>query len=232
MIKCMIVDDEATARDILKMHIQQIEGLKLVACCKNALEAFNIINEQVIDLIFLDIKMPEVSGISLAKSIKNNSKVIFTTAYRDYAVEGFDLQAVDYLLKPISLERLLKSIQKYKSESTQTLLKDDFHPKDDFIFVRADRKMVKINFRDIRYIESLSDYVKLHTTQGVVITRETISNIELKLPTVQFFRIHRSFIVSMDHISSYTNESIELHQKFLPISRSYRQEVLKRLERI
>lgn len=232
MINCIIVDDEPTARDILKMHIQQIESLQLVACCKNALEAFNIINEQAIDLVFLDIKMPQVSGISLAKSINNNCKVIFTTAYRDYAVEGFDLQAVDYLLKPISLERLLQSIQKYKSETTPSLIWDDLNHKDAFIFVRSDRKMVKIDFETIRYIESLSDYVKIHTTLGTVTTRETISNIELKLSSGQFFRIHRSFIVSIQHVTSYTSEYIELKQKHLPISRSYREEVIKRFEKL
>lgn len=234
MIKCIVVDDEPTARDILKMHIQQIEGLQLVSCCKNALEAFNIINEQAIDLVFLDIRMPEVSGISLAKSINKNCKVIFTTAYRDYAVEGFDLQAVDYLLKPISLERLLQSIQKYKSETTPSLLRNEpgNNSKDDFIFVRADRKMVKLNYNTIQYIESLSDYVKLHSTHGTVVTRETISNIEGKLPSELFFRIHRSFIVSLHHISSYTNEYIELNQKHLPISRSYREAVMKRFEKI
>jgi YesN/AraC family two-component response regulator len=143
-IKCLIVDDEPVARDVLKRHLAKIDSIEVVASCKNAIEAFSKLNKQRIDLIFLDIKMPEISGLSFAKSINKNIKIIFTTAYRDYAVDGFDLQAVDYLVKPISFERLLQSIQKFHNEnvSLKTLPSDEIVvEKQDFIFVRSDRKM-------------------------------------------------------------------------------------------
>ncbi|UZR98364.1 LytR/AlgR family response regulator transcription factor [Chondrinema litorale] len=229
-INCMVVDDEPTAREILKMHIEKLDGLVLVGTCKNAIEAFELINSQAVDLIFLDIKMPGITGISLAKSINKNIKVIFTTAYRDYAVEGFDLQAVDYLLKPISLERLLQAVHKYKSENSPVLMNELPEQNEGFIFVRSNRKMVKITLSEITHIESLSDYIKIYTTENTVITRESISNIEAKLPTGKFLRIHRSFIVSTDYITAYTHEYVELQNKSLPISRSYRELVIKYFE--
>ena len=225
MIKCIVVDDEPTARDILQMLIKQIEGLELIALCKNAMEALDVLNKNTIDLIFLDINMPDMSGISLAKSIPKTSKVIFTTAYREYAVDGFDLQAVDYLLKPIALERLVQAVQKYRLENTSIQESEK-----DYLVVRSDRKMIKINFADILYVESLSDYVKLHTSNQSIITRETITALEAKLPSNAFIRIHRSFIVSINAISSYTNEYVEINDSSLTISRSYRNAFLRKME--
>jgi len=225
MIKCIVVDDEPTARDILQMLIKQIEGLELIALCKNAMEALDVLNKNTIDLIFLDINMPDMSGISLAKSIPKTSKVIFTTAYREYAVDGFDLQAVDYLLKPIALERLVQAVQKYRLENTSIQESEK-----DYLVVRSDRKMIKINFADILYVESLSDYVKLHTSNQSIITRETITALEAKLPSKAFIRIHRSFIVSINAISSYTNEYVEINDSSLTISRSYRNAFLRKME--
>lgn len=202
-----------------------------IAQCKNAIEAFNFINNHKVDLIFLDINMPEVSGISFAKSINKNIKIIFTTAYRDYAVEGFDLQAVDYLLKPIAFERLLKSVNRY-FEVTSSLMEDVSEPAEnnDFIFVRSDRKMLKVDFDSILYVESLSDYIKIHLSDKIILTRETITAIEAKLPKNRFLRIHRSYIVALSQIQSFTNEHVTVHRKALSISRSYKKEVLKRLE--
>lgn len=231
-VKCLIVDDEPVARQILERHLAKIDNVDVVASCKNAIEAFTIINSESVDLIFLDIKMPGISGLSFAKSINKSIKIIFTTAYRDYAVEGFDLQAVDYLLKPISFERLLQSIQKFLTENTgpQTSPSEEIlTEKSDFIFVRSDRKMVRISFSEILFVESLSDYIKIHLQDKTVITRETISNIEARLPQKDFIRVHRSFIVSMAHIDSFTNEDIEIGKNEIPISRSYKNEVLERL---
>jgi DNA-binding LytR/AlgR family response regulator len=235
MCNCIIVDDEPMAREILKNHLKKVDAVNVVATCKNAIEAFNEINSNKIDLIFLDINMPEISGLSFAKTINKNIKVIFTTAYREYAVDGFNLQAVDYLLKPISFERLLQAVNKYLDESTFVNIESKFEiiqEKSDFIFVRSDRKMMKINFSDINYIESLSDYIKIHIENSVIITRETITCIEAKLPKNDFIRIHRSFIVSMNKIDSFTNEFIEVNKKAIPISRSYKKVVLNRLETI
>jgi DNA-binding LytR/AlgR family response regulator len=231
-ISCLIVDDEAIAREIIETHLSKIDNIQVVASCSNAIEAFNYISNQDIDLVFLDINMPEISGISFAKSINNAIKVIFTTAYRDYAVEGFELKAVDYLLKPISFERLQKALYTYfeiygEKESVSNLLSEN----SDFIFVRSDRKMIKIDFETIIYIESYSDYIKIHLEDSTVITRETITSIEAKLPKVLFLRIHRSYIISIASINSFTNEHITIENNALPISRTYKKEVLSFLEK-
>lgn len=234
-INCIIVDDEPIAREILESHLKKIDAITIVASCKNAIEAFNEINTNSIDLIFLDINMPEISGLSFAKSINKNSKVIFTTAYREYAIDGFDLQAVDYLLKPISFERLLQAVNKYFGENTKLISENTSEiipEKNDFIFVRSDRKMIKIDFSEINYIESYSDYIKIHLTNKIIVTRETITNIEGKLPQKDFIRTHRSYILSLSKIDSFTNEFVEVNKKAIPISRSYKKEVLSRLETI
>jgi len=235
MCNCIIVDDEPMAREILENHLQKVDAVNVVATCKNAIEAFNEINLNKIDLIFLDINMPEISGLSFAKSINKNIKVIFTTAYREYAVDGFDLQAVDYLLKPISFERLLQAVHKYLDESipvTMESTSEIIQEKSNFIFVRSDRKMIKINFSDIYYIESYSDYIKIHIADKIIVTRETITSIEAKLPKNDFIRIHRSYIVAIAKIDSFTSEFIEVNKKAIPISRSYKKDVLIRLENV
>jgi DNA-binding LytR/AlgR family response regulator len=229
------VDDEPVAREILENHLSKIENTKVVASCKSAIEAFNAINQERVDLIFLDINMPEISGLSFAKSINKNIKVIFTTAYREYAVDGFDLQAVDYLLKPISFERLLQALNKFMNETMQikqSASEEVILEKSDYFFVRSDRKMVKISFSDILFVESLSDYIKIHLTDKTVVARETIANIEARLPQNDFMRTHRSFIVSLAGIDSFTSEYIEMGKKQIPISRGYKNEVLNRLEKM
>jgi len=234
-INCVIVDDEPVAREILASFVAKTPNLKLVKCCKNAMEAFEILNQQKIDLFFLDINMPDVSGLSLAKSINKNSKIIFTTAYREYAVDGFDLQAVDYLLKPISFDRFLQAINKF-FETTIVLnskfKNEEVSTKNDFIFVRSERKMVKIVFDEILYVESLSDYIKIYLQDKIIVTRETISNIETKLPNKSFLRIHRSYIINLNKADSYTNEFVEIKKNAIPMSRTYKENVLKKLAEI
>ena len=234
-IKCIIVDDEPVAREILESHLAKIDSIQVVSSCKNALEAFQVISSNPVDLVFLDINMPDISGLSFARSMSRDLKIIFTTAYRDYAVDGFDLKAVDYLLKPISFERLLQGINKFLEERQALVpgsseeIKDE---KEDSIFVRSDRKMVKVIFRDINYIESLGDYIKIHLDEKrTLITRESISNIEARLPKEDFIRTHRSFIVSMKKIESFTSELIGIGSIEIPISRSYHHAVLERLEK-
>lgn len=231
-INCIIVDDEPVARDILANHLAKLRAVNVVAGCKNAIEAFNIINENEIDLIFLDINMPSVSGLSFAKSINKDIKIIFTTAYREYAVDGFDLQAVDYLLKPVSFERLLQSVNKYLHENTQaerTGTGESNNIQSDHIFVRSDRKMIRICFAEILYIESIGDYLKIHLNDKTVVTRETISGIEARLPCGDFLRTHRSFIISIKNIHSFTSELIEIGKKQVPVSRHYKNTVMKSL---
>jgi len=230
-ITCLIVDDEPEARDIIQNHLSKIDHVQVMGTCSNAIEAFNYINSHEIDLIFLDINMPEISGISFAKSINASIKIIFTTAYREYAIEGFDLHAVDYLLKPISFERLLNAVTNYFEiyHKTNTVAIEKA-PTSDFIFVRSDRRMKKINFSDIQFIESYSDYLKIHCNEETIVTRENISTIESKLPQNDFLRTHRSFIIAVAKIHSYTNEEIIIGKKSIPISRTYKDQVLKKME--
>ena len=232
-ISCLIIDDEAIAREVIATHLSKIQNIKVIASCNNAIEAFNCIRSHNIDLVFLDINMPEISGISFARSINKDIKIIFTTAYRDYAVEGFELQAVDYLLKPISFERLLKAVNTYfEVYNNPVEIGSNQTETNNFMFVRSDRRMFKIGFNEIIYIESYSDYIKIHLNdKTVVVTRETISAIEAKLPKNEFIRIHRSYIVSLNSIDSYTNEQIVISEKSLPISRSYKKEVLSLLNK-
>ena len=232
-INCIIVDDERVAREILESHLKRIEQVRVVDSCKNALEAFTAINRFHVDLVFLDIQMPDISGLSLARSMNRDLKIIFTTAFREYAVDCFDLMAVDYLLKPISFERLLQGINKYLEEHDACF--EDHSTEiqelqDDFIFVRAERKMVKINFRDILFIESLSDYVKIRLDEHKsVVTRDTISNIESRLSQADFLRVHRSYIVSLGKIDTYTSDTIGMGRYEIPISRGFRESVMRRL---
>lgn len=234
-VNCIIVDDEPMAREILVTYITRITNLNLIKSCSSAIEALNLINDKNVDLLFLDINMPEISGLSLAKSTHKKTKIIFTTAYREYAADGFDLQAIDYLLKPIAFDRFLQAVDKFL-EIPSTLKNHPIENKsftnNNFIFVRVDRKMLKIDFDSILYIESLSDYIKIHTKNKTIVTRETITNIQTKLPTTSFLRIHRSFIISISSINSYTNEYIEINKKAIPISRSYKEEVLNKLNSI
>jgi len=229
-IRCIIVDDEPVALDILENHISKIDNIKIVGRCKNATDAFNMINENQVDLIFLDINMPGISGISFAKSINKSIKIIFTTAYREYAIEGFDLHAVDYLLKPISFNRLLDAINNFQElHFNKSISEKQSEVRSDFIFVKIDRKMHKIDFSKILWIESLSDYLKIETSEGTKVTRETISSIEMKLPSSKFIRIHRSFIIAIDKIESYSNEEMIIQNKSIPISRTYKEQVIETL---
>ncbi|MCF2875303.1 MULTISPECIES: LytR/AlgR family response regulator transcription factor [unclassified Tenacibaculum] len=230
-ITCVIVDDEPIAREIITSFVTKVPNLELLTTCSNATEAIQFIEKNTVDLFFLDINMPEITGLSLAKIIGQKSKVIFTTAYRDYAVDGFNLNVVDYLLKPIAFERFFEAVQKVtKTNNTLSITKGS--SKKEFMFIRSDRKMIKIDFNEIEYIESLGDYVKVFLKENVVVTRETMSNIENKLPQNNFVRIHRSYIVSLNKISSYTNEFIEINKKALPISRSYKESTLQKLAEV
>src|SRR5215217_3210618 len=232
-IICLAVDDEPPALEVLKTFIGSVRTLELVATCTDAIEAINFLQSKPVDLIFLDIKMPELLGTDLVRSLKNPPKVIFTTAFRKYAIEGFELDAVDYLLKPISFERFLKAVNKVMDVSfngsfsleQETSVKNDQH-----IYFRSDRKMIKVLFSDIIYIESLKDYIKVVGVSGSIITKQSISSIEETLPTDMFLRIHRSFIIALNKIESYSTELVWLGKTELPISRMYRHEVEKILK--
>lgn len=229
-LKCIIVDDEPLAIEVIESYIDRITDLEIVAKCKNALTAFELLQKEKIDLIFLDIQMPKLTGLDFLKSLKNPPKVILTTAYRDYALEGYELDVVDYLLKPISFERFLKAVSKVYDIKTYTEEEKDAIPEsEEYIYLKADKKMVKVRLHEILYIESLKDYVRVSTSNKDVITHQKISYLEEKLPEECFLRIHRSFIVALRKIETYSASTIEVPGKELPIGRMYKEQVLERL---
>lgn len=221
---CLIVDDEPMARKLIVSHASKIEGLEIVGECSNALEAINQLRSKSIDLIFLDIQMPELSGLDFIKTLKNPPAIILTTAHRDFAIEAFDLNVMDYLLKPISFERFLKSVNKFfDREMRNSNLPND---PEGFIYLKAERKAHKITLNEILYIESLDDYVKVFLKNKTLITRENISMLEQKLPNTQFVRIHRSFIIAVSAIAAITAESVQIGEKELPFGRAFKKSAL------
>lgn len=231
--RCLVVDDEPIAADILEMYIKNMPDLMLIAKCKNAVEAFRLMQEYNVDLVFLDIQMPQVSGLDFLKSLNNPPKIIITTAFRKYAIEGFELNVVDYLLKPISFERFLKAVDKYyqlnKSQTPISMEVNLSACENLFIYVKADRKTLKVHLDEILYIESLKDYVIIYLKDQKIITKQFISYFEDQLPPNLFLRIHRSYIVSINKIDSVSKSTVEIGKKELPISRNYKNEVLKTL---
>nr|WP_236676083.1 LytTR family DNA-binding domain-containing protein [Chryseolinea lacunae] len=232
----MLVDDEPPALEILRTYIDTMPTLEVVGECHHALAAFEFLRQHPIDLLFLDIQMPRLLGTEFLKTLTNPPRVIFTTAHRDYAVEGFELGAVDYLLKPYSLERFLRAVHKVLDLEQRTAppapRKDPLHSEDDrFLYVRADRKMVKIMVDEIQYIESLKDYVKIVTTRQVI-TKQTTTALEEMLPEQDFVRIHRSFIVALKKIDSYSHHAVFMGKTELPVGPLYRQDIMKRLSKI
>ncbi|MCZ2102464.1 MAG: LytTR family DNA-binding domain-containing protein [Chitinophagales bacterium] len=234
MIRVIIVDDEPLAQEIIETYVQQMPNLELVAICNNALEANEILKTESIDLMFLDIQMPQLSGIEFLKTLSHPPKVIFTTAHADYAIQGFELDAVDYLLKPISFERFFKAVNKASSlvapRKQSETENGNGDSNDAFIFVKADKKLVKINFEDILYIEGLKDYVIIRQETGRVITLQTMKSLEDKLPITKFKRIHRSYIVNIKRITAILGNMVELIEsgkvKQLPIGKNYRDELM------
>ena len=233
MINAIIVDDEPLALDVLETYIDKLPEINLVARCNNALEANEALKNNSIDLMFLDIQMPQLTGIDFLKTLKNPPLVIFTTAYANYAIEGFELNAIDYLLKPISLERFMKAVNK-AIEQIELQRKDSPAPAEaedsDFIFVKADKKLVKIKYSDILYVEGLKDYVIIRMDTNRVITLQTMKSLEDKLPSNIFKRIHRSYIVNIDRINAVVGNMIEINEKgqakHLPIGKNYREDLL------
>jgi two-component system, LytTR family, response regulator len=229
LIQCLIVDDEPLARDVIRRHADLVPSLSVSGECRNAIEAMQALQQQSIDLLFLDIQMPQLKGIDLLRIISNPPKVILTTAHAEYAVESFELDVVDYLLKPIQFERFLKAVSKafqfIKTPAAQVVGEEA--RKDAYIYLRADRKMIKVNLHDILYVESMKDYVKVCTIKGVIITKQSITAMEAMLPEESFVRTHRSFIASLDKIKSFTPEIIEIEKAEIPIGKLYRNNVMK-----
>ncbi len=232
--RCLIVDDEPLAIEVIETYLKNLSDIEIIGTCNNAVQAFEIVKKQNVDLIFLDIQMPQITGIDFIKALNNPPKVIFTTAYRDYAIDGFDLNVVDYLLKPISFDRFLKAIDKYYVATPANVVSPiptsgEENKTEPYIFIKSDRKMIRVLLDDIYFIESLKDYVTIYKKDKKIITKNQITFFEQTLPSDKFLRIHRSFIVSISKIEAYTPSSIEILNKNLPIGRNYKNEVFKRL---
>lgn len=235
-IKTIIVDDEPHAIEVIGRYLESFPEIEVVATCNNGISAFHTLQQKNIDLMFLDVQMPGITGVELLKSLKNPPKVIFTTAYSEYAVEGFELDAIDYLLKPVSFNRFLKAMDKtfnQLDETRQRLLVPETSPSAEvnkFLYLKVERKTVKVNVRDIYWIESIKDYVKVILADKVLISKQKISLLEELLPEDQFCRIHKSFIVNTQKVESYYTYAVEVLGKELPIGRNYKQQALKCLQ--
>ncbi len=230
--KCLIVDDEPLARDLVRNHLEKLENFEIVAECGDAMKALSALHNHAIDLIFMDIQMPQITGIEFLKTLKNPPKVIFTTAYREYAVESFELDVVDFLLKPITFERFFKAINKYfeiTQEDNHTVVQQPVQSEDAFIYVKENKKVIKLYLNEIVYVEGLSEYVQIYTKTKKLVTKTSMTNMNEKLPDNDFMRIHKSFIVSLKKIEAFTATSVEVSGKELPIGRSYKNSVLEML---
>jgi DNA-binding LytR/AlgR family response regulator len=232
--KCLIVDDEPLARELIRGHVEKLENFEVIAECSDAMRALNVLREKHVDLIFMDIQMPQITGTEFLKTLKHPPKVIITTAYREYAMEGFELDVVDYLLKPITFERFLKSVNKYyqiNQDEIQVVSGNNSEklPDDTFIYIKENKKVIKIYLSEIKYIEGLSEYVQIYTEKRKIITKTSMAQMDEKLSSDSFLRIHKSFIVSINKIEAFTANTIEIQGKELPIGRSYKNAVLSAL---
>ncbi len=242
MLNVLIVDDEPLALDVLETYIGQMPDLRLVKRCSNAIEANEVLKQESVDLMFLDIQMPQLTGTDFVKTLIRPPMIVFTTAYPNYAIQGFDLNALDYLLKPISFERFVKAVNKAvehaelsQREAAPAVQSNVLGEGLDFFFVKADKKLVKVNFDDIIYIEGLKDYVIIRLINGRVITLQTMKSLEDRLPHMRFRRIHRSYIVSLEKILAIEGNMVEVQEKdkpkLLPIGKNYRDDLLVLIEK-
>ncbi len=221
-IKCIIIDDEPLGAEVIETHLKEFPNMELKESFTNPLEALSIIESGEIDVVFIDINMPKMNGLDFIRSIEQSPYFIITTAYREYAVESFDLDVLDYLVKPVPFTRFLKSINKLsqkfitdKSEDVQQTVEKSF------IFLKVDKKLIKIKFEDIFFIESLKDYIKVFTKSGEYLAHKSLSGITEELPKTQFLRLHRSFTVALDKIQALEGNSVLVTNKRIPIGRKY-----------
>ncbi|MFM1912343.1 MAG: hypothetical protein RIR51_181 [Bacteroidota bacterium] len=232
-IRCLVVDDEELAIELLVDNIKEVEFLELVGTCKNAIEANNFLTENQVDLIFLDIQMPGMTGIQFLEGLAIKPLVIFVTAYEQYALEGYQLDVLDYLLKPISFERFLKAVNKTKE--AMVYLEAKKHPTSktnlDYIFIHADYSLIKVNFSDIDFVEGLKDYIKIHlkSQKFPLVCRMTMKGIEEKLPSEYFIRIHKSFIIAINSIESIRNQKVKIGENHIPLSENYSEEFYEKI---
>jgi len=226
-IKCLIVDDEPLARELVENHLSRLDQFQHTASCDNAMAAFHILKSENIDLMFLDIQMPLMTGLEFIRNLKNPPKVILTTAFRNYALDGFELDVVDYLLKPITFERFFRAIEKYLQQTRplQPIERSAEQKAPEFIYLRSNKKHYKIATSEILYIESDKDYITLHLTGRKLVIKQPISEVEEMLDAARFLRIHRSYVVNIDKITAFTASDIEIDTVELPIGTNYKKAV-------
>ncbi len=231
--KCIIVDDEPLARNVIKLHLQNFEDVEIVAECGNAVETERALREYSVDLIFLDIEMPQISGFEFLKSLTNPPKVIIVTAYRNYALKGYEYDITDYLLKPVSFDRFYKAMTKFFKQLKNTDIKvfdeGDSSGKP-FIYFNEDKTIHKIYLNEISYVESFREYIKVHTPEKAIMTKLPISKIEEKLKDHNFIRIHKSYVVSVNKVKAFNSGIITIGNTELPIGRTYKEAVMKVLK--
>jgi two-component system, LytTR family, response regulator len=235
---CLIVDDEPLARNLLTQYVAKIPSLTLVKACQNPLEALEILRESSVDILFLDVQMPEITGIGLLKILQKKPYIILTTAYSDYALEGYELEVMDYLLKPITFERFLKAVDKATTrlsldKSTENLpIKDNLtEPSQPFMFVKDGTKLVKVRLKDILYIEGLKDYVIIYTQNQKIVTLQRLKVLETQLPENLFMRVHNSYIIALEWIDVVHKESVQIGKVQIPISDTYRKNFKEFIEK-
>jgi two-component system, LytTR family, response regulator len=228
MINCLVVDDEPIAREGMLEYIEQVEFLHPVAVCKNAIEASSALQNNHVDLVFLDIQMPKITGIDFLKNLSESPLVIFTTAFPEYAIEGYELNVLDYLLKPISFERFFKAVVKAQAY-LNLKLKHDLITSEPYFFIKSSQKLEKVFIKDILYLEALSNYVILYTKSKKHIVYMSFKGFESQLPRHLFLKIHKSFIVALDAIQTIENNEVVVADHILPISKSYRALVMERV---
>ena len=227
--KCLIIDDEDLARELIETHVSQLDNLEIVASCSSAIQAHKILQNETVDLLFLDIEMPVLKGTDFFKNLTRKPKVIFTTAYRDYAIEGFELSAVDYLLKPIVFERFFKAIEKFIESVKPSAQNFEKPSEDNFIYVQSNKKNIKVLFNEVNYIESIKDYIRIHLQDAsTIIIKHGITAFDTKLDK-RFLRVHRSYLVNKDNVTAYTKHDIEIGKIEIPIGDFYKKNTLKNL---
>lgn len=234
-LKCIIVDDEPLAHGVLEKYISRINSLELIGKCNNAVEAINFIHNNPVDLIFLDINMPELSGIDMLKSLQRQPKIIITTAYSEFALDGYEFGVSDYLLKPIKFDRFLKSVNRVieslpKTSSSNEPNNEFQNEKENFIFLKQDQSVFKVSYSNILYFEALGNYLQVYTTSQKIIVRETMAEMEAKLPMDIFIRIHKSTIVNFTRIEKFINNQVFIAGKEFPVGTLYKNELVKRFK--
>jgi DNA-binding LytR/AlgR family response regulator len=232
LIKCIIVEDELLAQQVIQSHLQKVDGFELVGVCSNALEAKELLNAREVDLIFLDIQLPGMTGLNFLRSLQYPPLVVLITAYAEYALESYEFNVIDYLLKPVSFERFSKMISKIVEGRLFTqAVKETNASSRDHIFIKSNSKFFKVNFSEIIFIESMKDYLKIHTPDYKLITHQTMNDMEKILFPKQFIRVHKSYIVAVAHIRSIYGNSIEVEKATIPIGSSYKENVMNLIGR-